>query len=118
MDRAVGGLVGLGPLAIPMMMSSLHCGKDDGSAISAKGLSPRRSHMGHHAESRRARLSGTRPQIGHETLREWVRSLAEGGTLMTSVCTGSLAYRDAGSLDGRPATTHWASTDLLASLGD
>ena len=36
---------------------------------------------------------------------------------MTSVCTGSLVYADAGLLDGRPATTHWANVDLLASLG-
>ena len=37
---------------------------------------------------------------------------------MTSVCTGSLVYADAGLLDGRPATTHWAFTDLLSSLGN
>ncbi len=37
---------------------------------------------------------------------------------MTSVCTGSLVYADAGLLDGRPATTHWAFTELLSSLGN
>ena len=36
---------------------------------------------------------------------------------MTSVCTGSLVYADAGLLDDRPATTHWAQLDLLRSLG-
>jgi transcriptional regulator GlxA family with amidase domain len=36
---------------------------------------------------------------------------------MTSVCTGSLVYADAGLLDGRPATTHWAQLELLGSLG-
>ena len=36
---------------------------------------------------------------------------------MTSVCTGSLVYADAGLLDGRPATTHWSTVDGLASLG-
>jgi transcriptional regulator GlxA family with amidase domain len=46
-----------------------------------------------------------------------VRALARDGTLMTSVCTGSLVYADAGLLDGRPATTHWAQLDLLRSLG-
>ena len=35
---------------------------------------------------------------------------------MTSVCTGSLVYAAAGVLAGRPATTHWASLDLLAEL--
>ena len=36
---------------------------------------------------------------------------------MTSVCTGSLVYADAGLLDGRPATTHWGSLERLAELG-
>jgi transcriptional regulator GlxA family with amidase domain len=36
---------------------------------------------------------------------------------MTSVCTGSLVYADAGLLDGRPATTHWGSLDALGKLG-
>jgi transcriptional regulator GlxA family with amidase domain len=60
---------------------------------------------------------GTRPQLGREDVRERVRALAQAGTLMTSVCTGSLVFADAGLLDGRPATTHWASLDLLATLG-
>jgi transcriptional regulator GlxA family with amidase domain len=36
---------------------------------------------------------------------------------MVSVCTGALVFADAGLLDGRPATTHHASLELLASLG-
>ena len=60
---------------------------------------------------------GTRSHLGDETYRKWVRHLSEGGTLMTSVCTGALVYADAGLLDGRPATTHWAAMDLLGSLG-
>ena len=50
--------------------------------------------------------------------REWLQDLAAAGTLMTSVCTGSLVFADAGLLDGRPATTHWSALDLLADLGD
>jgi transcriptional regulator GlxA family with amidase domain len=60
---------------------------------------------------------GTVAQLGDDVIRGWVRGLAAAGTLMTSVCTGSLVYADAGILDGRPATTHWASLDRLASLG-
>jgi transcriptional regulator GlxA family with amidase domain len=60
---------------------------------------------------------GTVAQLGDEVFRGWVRNLAAKGTLMTSVCTGSLVYADAGLLDGRPATTHWASLDRLAGLG-
>ncbi len=60
---------------------------------------------------------GTRAQLGDEIYRDWVRSQAAAGTLMTSVCTGALVYADAGLLDGRPATTYWSELDLLASLG-
>lgn len=61
---------------------------------------------------------GTRPQIGDEAIREWLRGAASSGVLMTSVCTGSLLLADAGLLDGRPATTHWASLDRLGELGE
>jgi transcriptional regulator GlxA family with amidase domain len=61
---------------------------------------------------------GTRPQLGDESVRSRIRDLADRGTLMTSVCTGSLVYADAGLLDGRPATTHWGAFDELAALGD
>src|SRR5207248_9003629 len=60
---------------------------------------------------------GTRVQIGDERIRRRVRDVAATGALMTSVCTGSLVYADAGLLDGRPATTHWSTVDGLASLG-
>ena len=61
---------------------------------------------------------GTRAQLGNEAIRSWVRELSQKGALMTSVCTGSLVYADSGLLDGRPATTHWASLDHLAQLGN
>ena len=61
---------------------------------------------------------GTRAQLGDLEIRERVRSLAAGGALMTSVCTGSLVYADAGLLDGRRATTHWGSLELLGTLGE
>ena len=60
---------------------------------------------------------GTRPQLGDETIRARIRVLKERGTLMTSVCTGSLVYADAGLLDGMPATTYWSAFDTLVSLG-
>ena len=60
---------------------------------------------------------GTRGQIGDEEIRSWVQRSAQNGTLMTSVCTGSLVYADSGLLDGRPATTHWGSLEHLGSLG-
>jgi transcriptional regulator GlxA family with amidase domain len=60
---------------------------------------------------------GTRRHLGDRQVRSWLRGLHGAGTLMTSVCTGSLVLADAGLLDGRPATTHWQSLDLLAGLG-
>jgi transcriptional regulator GlxA family with amidase domain len=61
---------------------------------------------------------GTRAQLGDLEIRSRVRSLAAGGALMTSVCTGSLVLADAGLLDGRRATTHWGSLELLGTLGE
>jgi transcriptional regulator GlxA family with amidase domain len=60
---------------------------------------------------------GTRLQLGDNRVRSWVREIASSARLVASVCTGALVLADAGLLDGRPATTHWASVDLLQSLG-
>jgi transcriptional regulator GlxA family with amidase domain len=59
---------------------------------------------------------GTRALVADTALHQWLRDLAGDGTLMTSVCTGSLVYAAAGLLRGRPATTHWSTLDLLAAL--
>lgn len=61
---------------------------------------------------------GTRPQLKDDDVLARLRDMAKSGTLMTSVCTGSLVYAAAGLLDGRPATTHWASLEKLAELGN
>jgi transcriptional regulator GlxA family with amidase domain len=60
---------------------------------------------------------GTRAQLGDERVRARLRGLHERGTLMTSVCTGSLVYADAGLLDGRAAATYWNAFDELLPLG-
>jgi transcriptional regulator GlxA family with amidase domain len=54
--------------------------------------------------------------LGDEAIREGVRALAERADRLTSVCTGALLLADAGLLEGRRATTHWASVDELARL--
>lgn len=91
-----------------------------GETRCAKGLSVRADH----GEDDRPPLDvlvypggqGTRRQL-HDTARlDWVRRRSHDGTLMTSVCTGSLVYAAAGLLSDRRATTHWRSLNLLAEL--
>jgi transcriptional regulator GlxA family with amidase domain len=60
---------------------------------------------------------GTRRQLEDRRVLSWVRSTAAGARLVASVCTGSLVLARAGLLDGRPATTHWASLEQLGGLG-
>jgi transcriptional regulator GlxA family with amidase domain len=60
---------------------------------------------------------GTRSQLeSGDPIHARLRGLSEAGTLMTSVCTGSLVFAAAGLLHGRPATTHWGSLARLAEL--
>jgi cyclohexyl-isocyanide hydratase len=51
-----------------------------------------------------------------ETL-DFLRRVAPGCRLVTSVCTGSLVLGAAGLLRGYRATSHWSSIDQLALLG-
>ena len=95
--------------------------KDPGPVVCAKGLKVVPDHTWDTAPPIDVLVypggQGTRPQLGDESIRQWVRKHAANGTLMTSVCTGALVYADAGLLDGRPATTYWGSLEKLASLG-
>jgi transcriptional regulator GlxA family with amidase domain len=59
---------------------------------------------------------GTRRELKDDEVLDWLRGLRERGTLMTSVCTGSLVYATAGLLEGRPATTYWGQLDYLGEL--
>jgi transcriptional regulator GlxA family with amidase domain len=59
---------------------------------------------------------GTRRLLNDEETLGWIRRTAAAARQVTSVCTGSLLLAKAGLLQGRRATTHWASLDLLGSL--
>ena len=60
---------------------------------------------------------GTRRELADEAVLDWIRRLAAGETVVASVCTGSLVLAAAGLLDGKPATTHWGSLEVLPTLG-
>jgi transcriptional regulator GlxA family with amidase domain len=60
---------------------------------------------------------GTRRELQDEAVLDWIRGLASGETVVASVCTGSLVLAAAGLLDGKPATTHWGSLEVLPTLG-
>lgn len=43
----------------------------------------------------------------------WLREMHAAGAFLTSVCSGSLVLADAGVLEGREATAHWAYSDMF-----
>jgi putative intracellular protease/amidase len=50
-------------------------------------------------------------------LLEWIRMIDATSTWTTSVCTGSMLLAAAGLLEGKQATTHWASLERLREYG-
>jgi transcriptional regulator GlxA family with amidase domain len=59
---------------------------------------------------------GSRRELADADVLARLRDLRDRGTLMTSVCTGSLVFASAGILHDRPATTWWGALDTLREL--
>ena len=59
----------------------------------------------------------TRNLEGDTGLLEWIKAIDAGSTWTTSVCTGSMLLAAAGLLEGKKATTHWASLARLEEYG-
>jgi transcriptional regulator GlxA family with amidase domain len=59
---------------------------------------------------------GTPAVMTDADLLATVRGLAPTSRRLASVCSGAFVLAEAGLLDGRRATTHWGSCDLLARM--
>jgi cyclohexyl-isocyanide hydratase len=60
---------------------------------------------------------GQEALMNDEPVLAFIRKHVNAGKPLFSVCTGALLCGAAGVLDGRRATTHWASFDLLPYFG-
>ncbi|MEL6688258.1 MAG: DJ-1/PfpI family protein, partial [Pseudomonadota bacterium] len=61
--------------------------------------------------------AGTLAVMKDDATLDWVRSRGERAKLVTAVCTGSLILGQAGLLEGKRATSHWATRHLLPEFG-
>lgn len=61
--------------------------------------------------------TGTMNVMRSEPAMAWVKDRASRAKHITSVCTGSMILAKAGLLEGKRATSHWATVPALADFG-
>lgn len=61
--------------------------------------------------------AGMNPLLNDAETLAFLRKQAETAQYVTSVCTGALVLGAAGLLQGKRATTHWMSHEMLAEFG-
>ena len=62
-------------------------------------------------------LTGTVAAMRNDAILDFLVSRAAKARFVTSVCTGSLLLGQAGLLEGKRATSHWATRHLLPEFG-
>lgn len=61
---------------------------------------------------------GTRREADNPAVIEWLRTVSQQCTWITSVCTGALLLCEAGLAKGKRVTTHWRFVETLRSRPD
>lgn len=59
---------------------------------------------------------GTRTEVNNEKLISFIREASKNCKAILSVCTGAFLLQATGLLDGKKATTHWASLNRLSAF--
>lgn len=96
--------------------------REEGLVRTSSGLELKAGSLQHAGEMDTLLVTGGigfRKALEDEALLAWIRKAAQKAQRIGSICTGAMILARTGLLEGRPATTHWAYCDELAThFGD